>query len=167
MIRECKPADTESIVEIINDGATAYQGIIPDDCWKDPYMSLEELLREIDEGVQFWGYELDGVLVGVMGLQFVKDAALVRHAYVRSRERNRGIGTHLLLHLRGMTVVPLLIGTWADASWAIHFYERHGFREVGSKERTELLNRYWNISSRQVETSTVLVEKNAVSEVPI
>jgi GNAT superfamily N-acetyltransferase len=158
MIRQCEHRDFEPLWEIINDGASAYKGVIPEDCWREPYMSREELHREIHEGVEFWGYERDDVLSGVMGLQFVQNVALVRHAYVRTSERNQGIGTRLLSHLRGMTSAPILIGTWADATWAIRFYEKQGFRQVGQQEKVDLLRRYWTVPSRQAETSTVLVQ---------
>ena len=158
MIRECGDSDFEQIWEIINDGASAYKGVIPEDCWRDPYMSREELRDEIEAGVRFWGYERNHVLAGVMGLQFVQDVALIRHAYVRTKDRKQGIGMQLLAHLRPRTGVPLLIGTWTDASWAIRFYEKHGFRQVGEEEKIRLLGRYWTVPRRQVEASTVLVE---------
>jgi N-acetylglutamate synthase-like GNAT family acetyltransferase len=159
MICRCEDRDLVSILEIINDGSTAYKGIIPEDCWREPYMSREELRSEIHEGVVFWGYRQEGVLIGVMGLQFVKDAALIRHAYVRTQQRNRGVGTRLLSHLREIAGAPVLIGTWADASWAIRFYEKHGFRRVDEKEKIDLLATYWDVSRRQAEASTVLVEQ--------
>jgi len=120
-------------------------------------MSRQELRHEIGEGVVFWGYERDGILTGVMGLQFVQDVALVRHAYVRTKDRNQGIGAQLFSRLRVMTNVPVLIGTWTDASWAIRFYEKHGFRRVDEKKKVALLGRYWTVPQRQVEASTVLV----------
>ena len=131
MIRKCASSDFERIYEIINDGAQAYKGIIPADRWSEPYMSREKLRHEIDDGVEFWGYEEHGVLAGVMGLQHVQDVTLIRHAYVRTSSRQRGIGAALLSHLREMTDRPVLIGTWADALWAIRFYEKHGFRTTG------------------------------------
>jgi GNAT superfamily N-acetyltransferase len=147
------------IYEIINDAALAYKGIIPKDRWKEPYMSREELRHEIDEGVVFWGYEEDGKLKGVMGIQDVQDVTLIRHAYVRTAERNKGIGSKLMSHLRQMPDRPILIGTWADAVWAIRFYEKHGFRLVSTEEKNCLLKKYWRIPERQVETSVVLAEK--------
>ncbi|HYK81497.1 MAG TPA: GNAT family N-acetyltransferase, partial [Gemmatimonadales bacterium] len=123
MIRRCDDRDFELIWAIINDGAQAYKGVIPADCWTEPYMSRGQLRHEIDEGVVFWGYEETGTLLGVMGLQHVQDVTLNRHAYVRSSSQKRGIGARLLSHLRELANGPVLIGTWADAVWAIRFYE--------------------------------------------
>src|ERR1700682_2311154 len=128
MIRRCDDPDFEAIWTIINDGAQAYKGIIPEDCWTDPYMPREQLRHEIEENVGFWGYEETGTLVGVMGIQQVRDVTLIRHAYVRTGSQKRGIGTHLLSHLRELAAGPVLIGTWADAAWAIRFYAKHGFQ---------------------------------------
>jgi N-acetylglutamate synthase-like GNAT family acetyltransferase len=158
MIRKCKNGDFEEIYSIINDSAIAYKGVIPNDRWNEPYMSREELQHEIDDGVTFWGYEEEGLLMGVMGIQDVQDVTLIRHAYVRTAERGKGIGGKLLARLRNMTDRPLLIGTWADAVWAIKFYQKHGFRLVTRKEKDRLLKTYWNIPDRQIETSVVLVE---------
>ena len=159
MIRHCNDDDFEAIYEIINDAALAYKGIIPPDRWKEPYMSREELSHEIDEGVVFLGYEENGNLKGVMGIQDVQDVTLIRHAYVRTTERNMGIGSKLLSHLRRMTDRLILIGTWADAVWAIRFYEKHGFRLVSREETNRLLRKYWKVPERQVETSVVLAEQ--------
>ncbi len=158
LIRQCRENDFETIFSIINEAARAYRGIIPADHWKEPYMSGEELNHEINAGVMFWGYEDESGLVGVMGIQNVGDVTLIRHAYVRTAYQNRGIGGKLLSHLRGMTTRPVLIGTWADASWAIRFYEKHGFHPVSSEEKDRLLKKYWSIPKRQVETSVVLSE---------
>jgi GNAT superfamily N-acetyltransferase len=158
MIRRCDDRDMELIWAIINDGAQAYRGIIPADRWTEPYMSREKLQHEIDDGVAFWGYEDGGTLVGVMGLQQVQDVTLIRHAYVRASSQKRGIGAELLSHLREMTEGPVLIGTWADAVWAIRFYERYGFEIVGAEEKDRLLKRYWRVPERQIETSVVLVD---------
>lgn len=163
MIRLCSDADFSAIHSIINDAAVAYRGIIPADCWHEPYMSQVALTREIDSGVRFWGTEQDGVLVGVMGIQDVKDVTLIRHAYVRTASRRGGIGARLLEHLRTQARKPLLIGTWAAAHWAIRFYEKHGFRVVGAEEKNHLLRTYWSIPDRQVETSVVLAENDASS----
>ena len=158
MIRGCDERDFELIWAIINDGAQAYKGIIPADRWTEPYMSREKLQHEIDEGVVFWGYEDTGTLVGVMGLQQVQDVTLIRHAYVRTSSQKRGVGAHLLSHLREMAHRPVLIGTWAHAVWAIRFYERHGFQMVDSEEKNRLLKKYWTIPERQIETSVVLAD---------
>jgi GNAT superfamily N-acetyltransferase len=145
-----------SIFEIINDAAQAYKGVIPEDRWQEPYMSLEHLIREIDQGVCFWGYEEDGNLMGVMGIQDKGEVTLIRHSYVRTRLRNRGIGTMLLKFLEAMTEKPILIGTWADAIWAVRFYEKNGCRLVSTEDKNRLLGKYWIIPERQVETSVVL-----------
>ena len=156
MIRPCDDRDLELIWEIVNDGARAYQGIIPEDRWTEPYMSMEHLRHEIDEGVVFWGYEEAGALAGVMGLQQLQDVTLIRHAYVRTGNQGRGIGSRLLSHLLELANGPVLIGTWADAVWAIRFYERFGFQKVGIHEKNRLLQQYWTVPERQIETSVVL-----------
>src|ERR1700676_4511042 len=160
MIRRCDDRDSEVIWTIINDGAQAYRGVIPADQWTEPYMSREEMQGEISEGVVFWGFEDGRELMGVMGIQKVQDVTLIRHAYVRSSWQKRGIGAQLLSHLRGLTKDPTLIGTWADAVWAIRFLEKHGFRMVGVADKDGLLNKYWKISERQRETSVVLADSN-------
>ena len=124
-------------------------------------MGREELQHEIDAGVQFWGYEESGKLIGVMGIQDVQDVTLIRHAYVRTTQRRKGIGGKLLSHLLTLTERPILIGTWAAATWAISFYEKHGFRLVSEEEKNRLLKKYWSIPERQVETSVVLAETGA------
>ena len=158
MIRRCDDRDLEPIWAIINDGAHAYKGIIPEDCWTEPYMSKNELRDEIDDGVAFWGYEDSGKLVGVMAFQAVQDVTLIRHAYVATSSQKRGIGAKLLSHLRGLTSAPVLIGTWADAVWAIQFYEKFGFQSVGPQEKDRLLRKYWSIPERKIETSVVLAD---------
>ena len=160
MIRRCNEADFEWIWDIINDGALAYRGSIPADCIEDPYMSHEKLRDEIRDGVGFWGYEENSQLVGVMGIQHVQDVTLIRHAYVRTAYQHRGIGTELLSHLRTLSNRPVLIGTWADALWAINFYQGHGFSSVTLQEKERLLRTYWNIPERQIETSVVLVDES-------
>jgi len=152
VIRQCDSSEFETIHEIINDAAQTYKGIIPADCWKEPYMLEDELRHEMDAGVVFWGYEEDGALVGVMGLQHVQDVTLIRHAYVRTAKRNQGVGGKLLAFLRQQTTRPILVGTWADAVWAIRFYEKHGFRLVSPEEKDRLLRRYWSVHERQIET---------------
>jgi GNAT superfamily N-acetyltransferase len=155
-IRRCRDDEREAILEIVNAAAEAYRGVIPDDCWHEPYMPEEELDAEIAAGVEFWGYETDGELVGVMGIQPVKDVVLIRHAYVRSEQQGEGIGRTLLEHLRGLTDRPILIGTWATAEWAIRFYERNGFELVSPERKSALLRTYWSIPDRQIEMSVVL-----------
>jgi len=159
MFRQCDNSEFDTIYEIINDAAQAYKGVIPADCWKEPYMSQDELRREVDEGVVFWGYEEDGELVGVMGMQHVQDVTLIRHAYVRTAKRNQGIGGKLLSYLREQTTRPIFIGTWADAVRAISFYEKHGFRLVSPEAKDRLLRKYWPIPERQIETSVVLADQ--------
>jgi GNAT superfamily N-acetyltransferase len=156
MIRLCNRQDFEAIWTIINDGAEAYRGVIPADRWHEPYMTRDKLRSEIEAGVTFWGVEDKGMLQGVMGIQDVQDVTLIRHAYVRTSERRSGIGGKLLSHLQTLTIRPVLIGTWADASWAIRFYEKHGFKPVPADQKDRLLQRYWNVPVRQIETSIVL-----------
>jgi N-acetylglutamate synthase-like GNAT family acetyltransferase len=165
MIRRCTEHDLSAIYEIINDAAQAYKGVIPADRWHEPYMAIEELKREIDDGVEFWGYEEAGDLIGVMGLQDKGDVYLIRHAYVHTRSQKRGIGRELLRHLEQMTDKPILIGTWADATWAIRFYEKNGYRLLSRSETERLLKKYWKIPERQVVTSVVLA--NPKWEAPI
>ena len=163
MIRRSEPKDFEQIYEIINDAASAYRGIIPPDRWHDPYMPKEELEQQIGEGVQFWVYVEDARVIGVMGIQPKGDVALIRHAYVRTLERKKGIGSKLLEHLRAMSATPLLIGTWADATWAIDFYQKHGFRLLPEEEKNTLLRKYWSVPARQIETSVVLASADWAS----
>ena len=158
MIRECGPADAAAIAAVINDAAEAYRDVIPADRWHDPYMPAADLAAELAAGVGFWAVEEPDRLVAVMGLQHVEDVALIRHAYTRPAYQGRGLGTLLLEHLRGLTELPLLVGTWAAASWAVRFYERCGFRMVGPEQKAELLRRYWTIPERQIETSVVLAD---------
>jgi N-acetylglutamate synthase-like GNAT family acetyltransferase len=159
VIRSCTDQDLEEILEVINDAARAYRGVIPSDRYKDPYMPPDELRHEIGHGVQFWGFEHDGRLLGVMGLQDVEDVTLIRHAYVRTTHRRRGIGGRLLSDLRSKATRPLLVGTWAAAEWAIAFYRRHGFEMVPRDQVPLLLRRYWSVPERQIATSVVLAEK--------
>jgi GNAT superfamily N-acetyltransferase len=159
VIRKCGSDDFEEMFSIVNDAAQAYKGVIPADCWKEPYMDREELWSQIGQGVKFWGYEQEGKLAGIMGLQAVKDIVLIRHAYVRTQYRNQGIGTALLSFLLKKTRRPVLVGTWKDASWAVRFYEKRGFVLCGQKEKDALLKKYWSIPDRQVEASVVLTNK--------
>ena len=155
-IRICGPADQAAILAIVNDAAQAYKGIIPADCWHEPYMPAEELEGEVRDGVAFWGCESAGQLAGVMGIQDRGEVTLIRHAYVRSAQRRKGIGEELLRHLETLTAKPILIGTWTAASWAIRFYEKNGYRILSRPETERLLHKYWSITERQVETSVVL-----------
>jgi N-acetylglutamate synthase-like GNAT family acetyltransferase len=159
VIRPCTGQDLEEIFEVINDAAQAYKGVIPEDRFKEPYMPGEELKGEIERGVRFWGLEQGGQLLGVMGLQEVEDVTLIRHAYVRTTYRRRGIGGQLLNDLRSKATRPLLVGTWAAADWAIKFYRQHGFEMVPRDQVPLLLRRYWSVPERQIETSVVLAEK--------
>ncbi len=158
MIRRCDSRDFDAIWTIINDGARAYEGVIPADRWTEPYMTQEHLQHEIGAGVEFWGYGESGELVGAMGVQDVQDVTLIRHAYVRCGYQKSGVGGQLLRHLLGTAKKPVLIGTWAAATWAIRFYEKNGFHVVGAEEKNRLLKRYWTIPERQIETSVVLAQ---------
>jgi GNAT superfamily N-acetyltransferase len=149
-------ADADEICLVVNDAAAAYRGVIPADCWKEPYMPLEEVHEEIAAGVVFWGDRRGGRLAGVMGLQEVLDVALIRHAYTRTSEQGAGVGSALLEHLRQQTDLPLLVGTWKAAAWAVRFYERRGFRLVSDEEKARLLRRYWTVPERQIAESVVL-----------
>ncbi len=157
MIRYCTDADIAAIDAIINAAAQAYRGVIPADCWHEPYMPRSDLLAEIAAGVVFHGWEEAKDLIGIMGLQKVRDATLIRHAYVRQAHQGRGIGRELLTTLASQTTGALLVGTWAAAEWAIHFYTRNGFRQVSLAEKDRLLMTYWHIPPRQRETSVVLM----------
>lgn len=165
MIRLCQEKDIDTIYEIVNDSARAYAGHIPADRYHEPYMPMDQLLSEMADGVVFYGYEDDGQLVAVMGLQDKGPVILIRHAYTLSGKRSRGFGSGLLEHLLGMTAKPVLIGTWRDAEWAIRFYERFGFRLAGEEEKERLLREFWSIPERQVETSVVLMSEAYGEEV--
>ncbi len=167
MIRKCKEADLNMIVEIINDAAQAYKGIIPKDRWHEPYMPVEELREEIENGVVFWCLEDDGELLGVMGIQDKGEVTLIRHAYVWTRAQKLGIGTKLLQFLESLTEKPILIGTWATALWAISFYQKNGYNMVSEEEKDFLLRKYWSIPERQVETSVVLENQSSNNAKPI
>jgi len=158
MIREATDEDFEVIFNIINDAAIAYKGVIPPDRWHEPYMTREELRSQIEDGVRFSCYVHNDEIVGVMGIQDKPDVALIRHAYVRTKRRNKGIGALLLQELIKDSKKPILIGTWKAADWAIRFYEKRGFRLIEEEEKDRLLKKYWAIPDRQVETSVVLVD---------
>jgi GNAT superfamily N-acetyltransferase len=156
-IRRCRGDERDEILAIVNAAAEAYRGVIPEDRWHEPYMPGEELDGELAAGVEFWGYESDdGRLLGIMGIQPVHDVNLIRHAYVVPESQGRGIGGALLVHLLARATRPMLVGTWAAATWAIRFYERYGFEYVGPERTAELLRGYWDIPERQIETSVVL-----------
>jgi len=157
MICKLLPSDFDSILKVVNDAAQAFKSVIPSDRWKTPYMSAEELKKEIEAGVRFYGWVEGNSLIGVMGVQSVKDVTLIRHSYVLTKYQRRGIGGTLLEHLKNLIKTPeILVGTWQDATWAIHFYEKHGFKLVSLREKDRLLRKYWKIPDRQIETSVVL-----------
>lgn len=159
LIRESRKADLPAVLAIINAAAQAYQGVCPADRWREPYMPLDELDKEIADGVIFWVAEEGGRLVAVMGIQDKGEVALVRHAYVTPTLQRKGIGTSLLRYVQGLTRKPVLIGTWADALWAIEFYRRNGFTVVPNTDKDSLIRRYWSIPARQAEASVVLADR--------
>ena len=158
-IRKSVANDFEAILAIINDAAQAYRGVIPSDRWHEPYMSADELAKEIAGGVTFWTAEDNAQLLGVMGIQDKEDVALVRHAYTATTLQRKGIGTKLLRRVEALADKPILIGTWADASWAIEFYRRNGFTVVSDGDKNRLLRAYWSVPARQVEASVVLADR--------
>jgi N-acetylglutamate synthase-like GNAT family acetyltransferase len=157
-IRKSVESDLAAILAIVNEAALAYREVIPVDRWREPYMPADELEKEISHGVVFWVAEQEGRLLGVMGIQDKGDVALVRHAYVAPTLQRKGVGSRLLRHVEGLTDKPILIGTWASASWAIEFYRRNGFTVVPSSDKDRLLRTYWSIPARQIETSVVLAD---------
>jgi GNAT superfamily N-acetyltransferase len=158
MIRECGGSDFDGIFAVINDGAAAYRGGIPAECWHEPYMPVAQLKKDIASGVEFYGYEEGGQLTGVMGIQHFDDVTLIRHAYVRTTEQGKGIGGKLLTFLLEKTDKPVLIGTWRDTPWSIKFYEKHGFRVIGKTEVLAMLSRYWDVSEVHRDNSVVLAD---------
>jgi GNAT superfamily N-acetyltransferase len=157
-IRKSATADRAAMLAIINDAAQAYRGVIPADRWHEPYMPAAELESEIAAGVVFWVAEEGGQMLGVMGIQDKGEVALVRHAYVTTKLQGKGVGTKLLRHVEGLTGKPVLIGTWAAATWAIEFYRRNGYTVVSNSEKDRLLRKFWSIPARQIETSVVLAD---------
>jgi N-acetylglutamate synthase-like GNAT family acetyltransferase len=160
MIQQCTQDDFNTIYEIINDAAMAYKGVIPADRWHEPYMTRDELEQQIQAGVQFWAFQENDTILGVMGIQDKGDVTLIRHAYVCTTSRGKGIGSKLLMHLISNSVLPVLIGAWADAVWAVKFYQQHGFRLLDEEEKNMLLVKYWGVPPRQIETSVVLASPN-------
>ena len=160
-IRRAREQDVPAIGTIINAAAQAYRGVIPADRWHEPYMPMEELVREIADGVEFWVVEADGAggILAAMGLQNKGMVSLVRHAYTDPASQGGGLGTHLLRHIEQLSDKPILIGTWAAADWAIRFYERNGFTVVADAEKELLLRTFWSIPDRQVATSVVLADR--------
>jgi GNAT superfamily N-acetyltransferase len=156
MIRRCTDTDLTTIEVVINAAAQVYRGVIPDDCWHEPYMDGSQLRAEVAAGVNFWGWDEFDALAGVMGVQRVREATLIRHAYVLPAHQGKGLGGALLKALTRQASRPLLVGTWAAAEWAIRFYQRQGFRLVSPAEKDRLLSTYWTIPLRQQETSVVL-----------
>ena len=157
MIKECKLINTSEILNIINNASIKYKGIIPNDCWKEPYMSEQELLEEFSDGVRMYGYHQNDKLIGVIGIQEIKDVILIRHAYTLSSYQNRGSGSALLQYLlKKNQDSRLLVGTWKDATWAIQFYQKFGFILHTKEETTLLLKKYWKIPTKQIENSVVL-----------
>ena len=157
MITEYTKKDVSNILYVINNAALKYKGVIPDDCWHEPYMSEQELLNEFDSGVRVFGYKKNSILVGVMGIQELKDVTLIRHAYTISTYQGRGIGKILLQYLFKINKNSILyVGTWQDATWAIQFYEKFGFVMKKRKQTIELLKKYWEVSLKQIENSVVL-----------
>jgi GNAT superfamily N-acetyltransferase len=158
LIRECSEDDCEAIFRVINEAAKAYRGLIPNDCYGDPYMPIHELRKEMSE-MSFFGYKEEAKLLGAVGYQPIKDVTLVRHLYVLPEYQRRGIGRKLLNHIKSIASGQrLLVGTWEAATWAIGFYEKHGFTLQSNK--TELLRKYWTIPERQIEHSVVLATDN-------
>ena len=157
MISKYKKTDTSKILNIINDASIKYKDVIPDDCWKEPYMSEQELIDEFSDGVRIYGYNHNNELIGVIGIQEVKDVVLIRHAYTLSSYQGKGAGSALLEYLLKKNLNSrLLVGTWKDATWAIKFYEKFGFILHAKEEKTLLLKKYWKIPSKQIENSVVL-----------
>jgi GNAT superfamily N-acetyltransferase len=158
-IRKSNAADFEPMLAIVNAAAQAYRGVIPEDRWHEPYMSADELRQEIAAGVEFWVAEDRDRLLGVMGIQDKTEVELVRHAYVEPAAQGKGVGTRLLRHVLGLAGKPVLVGTWADATWAIDFYRNNGFAPVPPADKDRLLRQYWSIPDRQIETSVVLADR--------
>ena len=157
MIREYKKNEVHKILEVINDASLKYKGVIPDDCWNEPYMSEQELIGEFNDGVRMYGYHYNNTLIGVIGIQEMKDVILIRHAYTLSSYQGKGVGSALLEYLlKKNKNSRLLVGTWKNATWAIQFYKKFDFILHTKEETTLLLKKYWNIPTKQIENSVVL-----------
>ncbi|MBN1357193.1 GNAT family N-acetyltransferase [Candidatus Bathyarchaeota archaeon] len=157
MISKLKPTEDQAIIDVVNEAAEAYKGVIPQDQWREPYMSTEELNEEIRSGIDFYGWTENNILTAVMGIQRVNDVTLIRHAYVLTNRQRNGIGGKLLKHLLSLAQTSeVLVGTWKAAYWAIRFYEKQGFKLLSREETDKLLRKHWNINKRQIETSVVL-----------
>ena len=157
MISEYKKSDTSKILHVINDASLKYKGIIPNNCWHEPYMSEQELIDEFSDGVHMFGNHHNNKLIGVIGIQEVKDVILIRHAYTLTSYQGKGTGSALLEYLlKENKNSRLLVGTWRDATWAIRFYEKFGFILHSKDQSTLLLKKYWQISSNQIKNSVVL-----------
>ena len=157
MITECTKKNISNILYVINDASLKYKGIIPNDCWHEPYMTKQKLISEFDNGVRMFSYNKNNTLVGVMGIQELKDVTLIRHAYILTRYQGIGIGKSLLQNLFKIKKNScLLVGTWRDATWAIQFYEKFGFVLHTKKQTAQLLKKYWSLPSKQIENSVVL-----------
>ena len=157
MISEYTKSDNSKILYIINDAALRYKGIIPDNCWHEPYMSEQELIDEFSDGVRMFGYHRNNKLIGVIGIQKTNDVILIRHAYTLTSYQGKGIGSALIEYLlKKNQNSRLLVGTWRNATWAIRFYEKFGFILHAKEQSTLLLKKYWKISSKQIKNSVVL-----------
>ena len=157
MIREYIKSDSSKILYVINDAAVRYKGIIPDNCWHEPYMSEQELVDEFTDGVRMFGYNRNNKLIGVIGIQEIKDVILIRHAYTLTSYQGKGIGSALLKYLlKRNQNSRLLVGTWRKARWAIRFYEKFDFILHAKKQATQLLKKYWKIPLKQIKNSVVL-----------
>ena len=157
MISEYKKTDTSKILHIINEASLKYKGVIPDNCWNAPYMSVQELIGEFNDGVRMYGYHHNNILIGVIGVQEVKDVILIRHAYTLSSHQGKGVGSALLEYLlKKNKNSRLLVGTWKNATWAIQFYKKFDFILHTKEQSTLLLKKYWKITSKQIENSVVL-----------
>ena len=158
MITEYTKKDISDILYVINDAALKYRGVIPSDCWHEPYMSEQELIIEFNNGVHMFGYSISDILIGVMGIQELNDVTLIRHAYTLTNYQGAGVGKSLLKYLlQTNQSTNFLVGTWRDATWAIQFYEKFGFVLQTEKRTSQLLKKYWKISSNQIDNSVVLI----------